>query len=164
MNDQATIPHPAAQVASRVVASLFGIGFVPFAPGTIASLVGVATGAMIIIHGSLASLPEALLALIVVGLLAIEHSGAATTDPGWIVVDELAGQWLAMVTLTRASAVGLAVAFVLFRVLDITKLGPVGWADRRHNAAGVMGDDLIAGAIVAALLWAVQLEWPGLLT
>jgi phosphatidylglycerophosphatase A len=159
----AVLPHPAAQFAARVVASLFGLGFIPFAAGTVASLLGVATGVLIMRHGSQAALPEALLAVIVLGLLAIEHSGAATTDPGWIVIDELAGQWLAMVTLTHASPIGLAVAFVLFRILDIAKPGPVGWADRRHNAAGVMGDDLVAGAIAAALLWAVQLEWPALL-
>jgi phosphatidylglycerophosphatase A len=99
----------------------------------------------------------------VLGLLSIEHSGAATTDPSWVVIDELAGQWLAMATLSHPSPQGLAVAFVLFRILDISKIGPVGWADRRHNAAGVMGDDLVAGAIVAGLIWGIQMLWPTLL-
>jgi phosphatidylglycerophosphatase A len=45
----------------------------------------------------------------------------------------------------------------LFRVLDITKVGPIGWADRRHDAVGVMADDVIAGLIAALLLWAARL-------
>jgi phosphatidylglycerophosphatase A len=155
--------HPAAQTAARVIASLCGLGFFPFAPGTLASLGAVASGALIMLRGNPAALPEAVLAVCVLGLLAIEYSGSAAADPGWIVIDELAGQWLAMATLNHASPAGLAVAFVLFRLLDIAKPGPIGWADRRHNAAGVMGDDLVAGALVAALIWGVQLLWPALL-
>jgi phosphatidylglycerophosphatase A len=45
---------------------------------------------------------------------------------------------------------------VLFRVFDIAKPGPVGWADRRGGAWGVMGDDLIAGALAAAVLGLVR--------
>jgi phosphatidylglycerophosphatase A len=163
MTDSAAAGHPAAQFAARAVASLFGLGWFPFAAGTLASLVGVATGALIMLRGNPAALPEAVLAVCVLGLLTIEHSGAATTDPGWIVIDELAGQWLAMATLNHPSPAGLALAFVLFRALDISKIGPVGWADRRHNAAGVMGDDLVAGAIVAGLIWGIDMLWPALL-
>ena len=46
----------------------------------------------------------------------------------------------------------------LFRLLDIAKPGPIGWADRQHNAIGVMADDVIAGLIGAAILWAL-LQW-----
>ena len=154
--------HPALRGAARAGASLLGLGFVPFAPGTLASLLGVWTGAALL-HRGPAALPEAVLAVTVLGLLLIEGSGAADRDPGWIVVDELAGQWLAMTTLTHAGPIGLGAAFVLFRLLDIFKPGPIGWADRRPNAAGIMGDDLLAGAIVAAMLWAVQLQWPHVL-
>ena len=54
-------------------------------------------------------------------------------------------------------------AFVLFRLFDIVKPGPVGWADRKGGAAGIMADDLIAGAIAAGILWAVRGRWPGAL-
>jgi len=50
----------------------------------------------------------------------------------------------------------------VFRILDIAKPGPVGWADRQKNAAGIMADDLIAGAIAAGIVWAVQSRWPTL--
>jgi phosphatidylglycerophosphatase A len=154
--------NPALRFVARAVGSLFGIGFVPWAAGTLASAVAVGLGALIMRNGP-AALPEATLAVIVVGLLATEQSGAAEQDPGWIVIDELAGQWLALCTLTAVTPLGLGVAFVLFRLLDIFKPGPVGWADRRHNAAGVMGDDLVAGAITAAVIWGVGLVWPHLL-
>jgi len=39
----------------------------------------------------------------------------------------------------------------------------VGWADRQGGAAGIMADDLIAGAIAAGILWAVREHWPGAL-
>ncbi|WP_048863510.1 phosphatidylglycerophosphatase A, partial [Acidisphaera rubrifaciens] len=60
------------------------------------------------------------------------------------------------------TARGLAAAFVVFRLIDITKPGPVGWADRQHGPAGVMGDDLIAGALSAGVLWAARTRWPWL--
>jgi phosphatidylglycerophosphatase A len=64
-----------------------------------------------------------------------------------------------MLGLARVTPWGLLAAFLLFRVFDITKLGPVGWADRRHDAIGVMGDDVIAGVIAAAILWGVWFGW-----
>ena len=57
---------------------------------------------------------------------------------------------------------GLAAAFVLFRLFDITKWGPVGWADRRHGSFAIMADDVIAGLIAAALLLligAIRPQW-----
>ena len=60
----------------------------------------------------------------------------------------------------RALVFALA-AFVLFRLLDIIKPGPVGWADRRHGVSGIMMDDVIAGLMVAIVLLACRLIWPG---
>lgn len=83
-------------------------------------------------------------------------------DPGWVVIDEVAGQWLAMVGLARPTLLGLAAAFALFRLFDVVKPGPVGWADRQGGAAGIMADDLIAGALAAGILWAARTHWPEL--
>ena len=81
-------------------------------------------------------------------------------DPGWGVIDEFAGQWITLLALPRPSAAGLIAAFLLFRVFDITKLGPVGWADRQHGAFGIMADDIIAGVIAAILLGGLRWLWP----
>ena len=70
------------------------------------------------------------------------------------------GMWIAMLGLARPGWIGLALAFMLFRLLDITKPGPVGWADRQAGAGGIMGDDVIAGVIAAVILWAVSHWFP----
>ena len=151
----------AALSLARVVASGFGAGFFPVAPGTFASLVALALGAGLLFLSPFA-LPAAVLLAAFGGVWAV---GAARGggDPGWVVIDEFAGQWIAMLALVRPTFFGLAAAFALFRFLDIVKPGPVAWADRRQGPAAVMADDLIAGAISAAILWAVQSRWPGVL-
>lgn len=129
----------------RAVASLGGIGFLRPAPGT---------------WGSAAVLPLALLpgwvslaaALVfaVAGYWAVARLPEATADPGWIVVDEAAGQSLALAA--ASGWVGALLAFALFRAFDILKPGPVGWADRQKGPFGVVADDVIAGALAAAIL------------
>ncbi len=146
---------------ARLLASGFGSGFFPVAPGTAGSLVALGMGA-----AALALWPTgwllAVLALVaaLVGWWAIGASGEAANDPGWVVIDEFAGQFLAMAPLAAPSPAGLLLAFVLFRLFDIWKPGPIGWADRRKTAAGVMGDDVIAGAFAAILLWGATLARP----
>lgn len=107
-------------------------------------------------------LPLAIVVVIAVGTWAIGRAAGAG-DPGWVVIDEVAGQWLAMVPLIRPSLVGCVLAFALFRLFDIAKPGPVGWVDRRHGAWAVMGDDVAAGAIAACCMAAARWFWPGLL-
>ena len=147
---------------SRLIASFLGVGRLPWAPGTAASLVAVLLGA-----GLLAVSPWLLAAAAAAatlgGVWAIGAAAAGADDPGWVVIDEVAGQWLSLLAFSRPTLAGAAVAFLLFRLLDIAKPGPIGWADRRHGPVAVMGDDVIAGAIAAALLFAVRMAWPGVL-
>ena len=60
-----------------------------------------------------------------------------------------------MTPLQHPRPLELAAAFVLFRALDIAKPGPIGWVDRQKGAVGVMGDDLVAGAAGAVIVWAL---------
>jgi phosphatidylglycerophosphatase A len=78
-------------------------------------------------------------------------------DPGWVVIDEFAGQWIALLGVGTIAPLEIAAAFVLFRVFDILKPGPVGWADRRHGIFGIMADDIIAGALAALVLYGARL-------
>jgi phosphatidylglycerophosphatase A len=87
------------------------------------------------------------------------HAG---DDPGWVVIDEVAGQWIALLGLRHPTFWGMLAAFALFRLFDIVKPGPVGWADRQGGAASVMADDVIAGAFAALLILAARHLWPGL--
>jgi len=142
---------------SRLVAAGFGLGYAPLAPGTVASLAAAIAGARVP-RDRLAAL--AAIAAIG-GWMAVRRVPEGDADPGWIVVDELAGQWLALLGTPPESTLGAVAAFGLFRVLDAGKIGPVGWADRRGGMAGVMLDDILAGAIAAGLLAAARRVTPG---
>lgn len=144
---------------ARLLASGFGAGCAPVAPGTAGSIVAVLTGAGLMTIGPLALSSAALVASLG-GLWAVQASGEARGDPGWVVIDEIAGQWITLLGLAHPTPAGLLSAFAVFRLLDIVKPGPVGWADRQHGAAGVMADDLIAGALGVGILWAVRTRFP----
>lgn len=85
-------------------------------------------------------------------------------DPGAIVIDEVAGQW---VTLIPASLEPWAfnpwavlLAFLLFRFFDVMKPWPVSWADRHLKGSfGVMADDVIAAAYAGPILYTVLWIW-----
>lgn len=145
---------------ARFIAAGFGTGYAPLAAGTVASVAAVISGAALLLVSPFLLAAAALLAT-VGGYLAVQRAGIEG-DPGWVVIDEFAGQWITLLALARPTIPGLLGAFILFRLFDITKLGPVGWADRRHGAFGVIADDVIAGLIAAALLIALRLlrpEW-----
>ncbi len=146
---------------ARFIASGLGIGYAPVAPGTAGSLLALLLGIPLML-ASPTALPVATLAATLGGVWAI-RAARVDGDPGWVVIDEVAGQWIAMLPLPRPAWPGLLAAFLLFRLFDIFKPGPVGWADRRHGAVGVMADDVIAGAIAAVILSLVRLWWPHLL-
>jgi phosphatidylglycerophosphatase A len=141
-------------------ASGFGIGYAPKAPGTFGSLLGLALGAALLAVGHL----PLLFGIVVVagaGIYAISRlPDSAAADPGWIVIDEIAGQMIPLLALTQLSISGLLLCFILFRVFDIWKPGPVAWADKRHDEFGVMGDDLIAGLLAWLIVLALHLVSP----
>ena len=143
---------------ARIIASGCGTGCVPVAGGTLASAVATLAGAAMLLWSPFA-LPAAALLATFGGLWAV-RAARIEGDPGWVVIDEFAGQWIAMLGLARVTPLGLSAAFLLFRLLDISKAGPVGWADRQHGPVGVMADDVIAGGIAACVLWAVRSRWP----
>lgn len=147
---------------TRTVASLFGVGFLRPAPGTWGSLFALLPGAAVLAFaGPVAVLAGAgLIALLGWWAVATELARCDEADPEWIVVDEAAGQWLALAGLGGFGWVGLAAAFALFRLFDIAKPGPVGWADRQPGARGVILDDLVAGALAALVLLLLGLVSP----
>ena len=135
---------------ARAVASFAGVGFFPTAPGTVGSLAALVLGAGAM-QGPWWLLPMLAVAATAAGLAAIPHAVTdREADPGWVVVDEVAGTWIALLGATTPW--GVLAAFLLFRLFDIWKPGPVGWADRQHGAVGIMLDDLIAGAMAAVVL------------
>ena len=146
---------------ARWVASFGGSGLVPVAPGTAGSLAALLPGLALLWVS-----PVALLAGVVVvtgvGLWAV-HAARAGDDPGWVVIDEVAGQWIALLALPAPSVAGALAAFAAFRLFDIAKPGPVGWAERLPGALGVMADDVLAGVLAALVVWGVRWAVPGVL-
>lgn len=150
---------------SRLVATAFGIGRLPGAPGTWGSAAAIPVAW--VLHG-LAGFPAlalATLAAFAIGWWATARAtaGSADKDPSEIVIDEVVGQWIALWPLSaglwHAGAdpwvfpwPGWVGAFLMFRLFDIWKPGPVGWADRRHGPLGVMLDDVVAGILAAIVV------------
>jgi phosphatidylglycerophosphatase A len=153
-----TYPRLTYPRLARFIAAGFGTGYAPVAAGTVASAIAAASGAGLLLLSPWLLMSAAILAT-GGGYLAVKR-GRIEGDPGWVVIDEFAGQWITLLALPRPTLTGVALAFILFRVFDITKLGPVGWADRRHGAFGIMADDVIAGMIAATLLLLIRLQWP----
>lgn len=144
----------------RLIASGAGAGYAPKAPGTVGSLAALLLGAAAM-TGPRWLLPLLAAAAALAGLAAIPRAGVAPgADPGWVVIDEVAGQCIALLGLGGALTwPGLLVAFALFRLFDIAKPGPIGWADRQPGAFGIMADDILAG--VAAALMLAGARWAG---
>ncbi len=139
-----------------------GSGKFPWAPGTAGSLVGLCLG-LVLIHVSVVLLAGGAALAVMAGYAAIRIAlpgGTADADPGWVVIDEIAGQMIALLTLQRIGWMGVALAFALFRLFDVVKPGPVGWADRQGGAWGIMADDVLAGGLAALVLLAVQAAIP----
>ena len=151
---------------ARAVATCFGIGYVPYAPGTVASLVSVPVGWWFAFMGSWYTL---FVFVITVVLLGIWSSSALELqkgehDPSECVIDEVAGQWLALMPLAFSgkllSLLGIVLAFVLFRLFDVIKPYPISRLERLPGGLGVMADDIMAGIFAGILVMlAAQLEW-----
>jgi phosphatidylglycerophosphatase A len=143
---------------AKFVATLGGVGLVRPAPGTWGS----ALVLPLVLLGPAACLGLAA-ALALAGYWAVRQVLAddRRADPGWVVIDEGAGQLLVLAALpSPPTGWGVVLAFLLFRLFDVYKIGPVGWADRKHGAAGVMLDDLVAGAMGAVAILVLRYLWP----
>ena len=143
---------------SRLIAIFFGAGLLRPAPGTWGSAVALALGVGLHMLGHFPLLAAATLVATAAGFLACgrELADRPGDDPSEIVIDEVAGQWLALcfpslgfwlmgLPASNFPYPGWLAAFLFFRLFDIWKPWLVGRADRRHDAAGVMLDDLWAG-------------------
>ena len=142
---------------SRALAIFFGVGLLRPAPGTWGSAVAVLLGVLIYGYLGFIALVVATIAVTAAGFWAVgrELAERPGDDPAEFVIDEVAGQWIALLIPAAAfwarGSDGFLpypaplAAFLFFRLFDIWKPWLVGRADARHDAAGVMLDDLWAG-------------------
>jgi phosphatidylglycerophosphatase A len=143
--------HPAI-----LIATWFGIGLIPVAPGSCGSLAALALAWAIRSAAGIAGLALSWGIVLIAGCWAAGRVANASglRDPGIIVVDEVAGQLLVLFA-APPNAVVWGLALLLFRLFDIWKPWPVRWADRHLKGGfGIMLDDLLAAGYALASLWA----------
>jgi phosphatidylglycerophosphatase A len=154
----------AARNASDYLAlaiATFGVGFLPLIPGTFGSLASVG---LFLLFTQIAT-GTSLFVLVLLFTLVVTFAGiwaasrteelSGRKDPGKVVVDEVAGQMLALLPLTlfnlQPLTRGVIVSFILFRLFDIFKPYPAGRFERLKGGYGIMCDDLVAGAYAAVI-------------
>ncbi len=130
----------------EILASGFGFGFSPVAPGTMGSLVGV----LICLAGYALPWAYRLVFVVAMCVVSIYVAGRAEVlfgkkDDQRIVIDEIAGFQITMLPVA-VTGLNLCMAFVLFRIFDIWKPPPVDRFQRLPGGVGVVADDLGAGA------------------
>lgn len=162
------------------ITTFLGAGYLRPAPGTWASAIAIALGVGIDRYLGYPALVLATVLATLIGFWACKATLAPGEDPGHVVIDEVAGQWLTLLFPAAAfwshgvenwavvAYPGWVASFLFFRLFDIWKPWVIGRADRRGDAAGVMLDDLWAGlfagvaVILSAGLYHAVLEpWLG---
>lgn len=137
-----------------LIATWFGSGLLPKAPGTWGSLAALPP-ALLIAHfgGALALVVAACIAFAVGTWAAGRYAQAAgRPDPSQVVIDEVAAQWLVL-AMMPVTPLAWAAAFVSFRIFDVLKPWPVSLADRKIKGGfGIMFDDIIAAAYAMMVL------------
>jgi len=153
---------------SYLIATGFGAGLAPLAPGTLGALEGILVF-LVIVWGYgrfnlAAGWAEAIFAAI--NIVAFVSGVAASNrvcrllgqkDPGRVIVDEISGQLISLTPiLLNPSWLAVVTGFVLFRVFDIFKPYPIRKLEMLPEGLGVMADDVLAGIYAAVLLWAAR--------
>ena len=150
------------QIISRLVATVLGIGYTPKASGTFGSLAALPiVWGLYHYHADAYAMLALALFIFLAGVWATHKIivDQKDKDPSIVVIDEVVGQMISFALVWPHLGAPFAWAlylggFVLFRVFDIYKMGPVKFFDRKvHNAWGVMLDDVFAGIIAAAVLY-----------
>lgn len=146
---------------AQLTATVLGVGYIRPAPGTWGSLIALPYGWLLHVIGGTPLLLLGIVVAFLAGWWATARmtQGSSDHDPSEIVIDELVGQWIALLPLSHAAWSmeisilamwpGWIAAFVLFRLFDIWKPLIIGWADQRGDALGVMLDDIFAGLFAA---------------
>lgn len=149
---------------AKLIATFFYSGLMRPAPGTWGSLAALPAAWLLHQIGGPVALTGATILAYLIGVKATEAytAGKSDHDPSEVVIDEVVGIWIALFPVSFGARMmgadilalypGWIVAFLAFRLFDITKWGPIGKADRRGDATGVMMDDVWAGVAAAIVV------------
>ena len=142
----------------RLLCAWFGAGWLKPAPGTWGSAAALPLAWLLWDLGGHPALAGAMAIVFFVGWWASERIVRADglEDPSWVVIDEVAGQWMVLL-FTPPSLLDYLIGFALFRLFDIWKPWPVSWADQKvKGGLGIMLDDIIAGLMGLAVMVVLQ--------
>lgn len=145
-----------------LIVTWFGTGLAPMASGTWGSLAALPLAWLAVVAGGWWGLAAATVAASLAGIWAAERivAGNDVRDPGYIVIDEVAGMLLTLL-FVPFTWWAWTLAFFLFRAADIVKPFPANWCDAHvHGGPGVMLDDLVAG-LYAGLCGLLVMELGG---
>ncbi|MGG7048864.1 MULTISPECIES: phosphatidylglycerophosphatase A family protein [unclassified Campylobacter] len=148
----------------KLFLTFFGAGLSPKAPGTVGSVTAAIVGYFILKFFSATTLFLAtiLISLIAISVINAYEKQSGEHDNGWIVIDEVAGVWLAFV-ISGATEIQMLLSLVFFRVFDILKPSIIGRIDRDvKGGLGVMGDDIVAGfvaGIASSMIYGILLKF-----
>jgi phosphatidylglycerophosphatase A len=159
MVEDSRMERPNLTIPSVLVATWFGAGYLPKAPGTWGSLAALPFSWVIMQQFGMAVLIGAAAVLFFVGIWAANGYMAetGTHDPGPVVVDEVVGQWLVL-SILPLELIWYLLGFAVFRLFDIVKPWPIKWLDRRvEGGFGVMIDDV--GAAVYGVILVLGIEY-----
>ena len=159
---------------SAAIATIFGIGYLRPAPGTWGSLFAIILAILIVEIFGVIGFIFALLSISIFGWWAtsIYLKQIKTKDPSEVVIDELVGQWIAVLPIAILAFYfklepfdlwpGWISSFLFFRIFDILKPSLIGWADKKKGALGVMLDDIFAGIAAAICTITLAVLYHGL--
>lgn len=140
--------------------SFFGIGHIPFAPGTFGSL---ATVPFLYLYGSTGVPTFFLIPFIIITFIIscfitnVVQKRLKVEDPSWIVIDEVIGMLIAFLFIAKHSIIDYVVIFIFFRFFDIVKVWPANYVDKNiKNGIGTILDDVISGLYAGLLYFAVS--------
>jgi phosphatidylglycerophosphatase A len=139
---------------ASLIATWFGLGLIPIAPGTWASLFALPSAWVLRTGTGAAGLAIAIALTFGTGWWATGSFAQArgVPDPGEVVVDEIVGQWLVLLV-APFNPLAWITGFLLFRLFDIWKPWPVRWADRYvKGGLGIMLDDILAAGYALLVL------------
>ncbi len=151
------MPRPASKLSLPLTfATFFGCGYFPWGPGTVGSLAAlvIAIALHSWFHASRLTLAVLIVLLLYPAIWASTRTARLlnTADPGIVVIDEVLGQWLALLGATTLNAKSFLAAFLLFRLFDIWKPWPIRRFETLPEGAGIVADDLAAGLFAALVL------------
>lgn len=177
--------HTAKDYLALAIATC-GVGYLPLAPGTWGSIVGIGVYALVrgaamkfffdtgvsrnfnLLHVNYGVVAIELAAVVLITLVGIWAASvteklSGRKDPSKVVIDEVAGQFIALIPIPFAPGTAwwsAILAFILFRFFDIVKPYPARRLESLESGLGIMADDIVAGSYAAiAVALAVVISW-----